>query len=51
MALAVVFGTSVTGFLKVSGVLDSLAAELGGSMSAAYIVLMIISGIILIKGF
>jgi len=51
MALAVVFGTGVTGFLKAAGVLEGLAKELGGSMPAAYIVLLAVTGFILIMGF
>jgi len=50
MALSVVFGMSTVEFLKATGFVQELATNLGGSLSAAYLFLMTISGIILIWG-
>jgi len=48
MALAVIFGRGVFGFLEAAGFLNQLAENLGGSTAAAYLVLMFVTGIVLV---
>lgn len=45
---SVIFGSSVMGFLKSSGIFDSLVGSVG-STAAAYLALMVLTGIILIR--
>lgn len=51
MVLAVIFGRGVWGFLETSGMFEDLSMNLGGSMPAAYLVLMVGAGLILLWGF
>lgn len=49
IALAGIFGSSTTGFFQASGFLSNLAENLGNSMSAAYLTLMIVTGFVLLR--